>query len=84
MPADIEQLNESVLEKDWPMVGKTAHRMKSAIDGMGIGALKKSIRDLEANAKQENDVTSIPQQVSDIGNYLHKVMQQLQTDYPTN
>lgn len=84
MPADIEQLSISTTEKDWPMVGKTAHRMKSAIDGMGIGALKKSIRDLEANAKQENDIGSIPEQVNEIGSYLHKVMQQLRKDYPAN
>lgn len=84
MPADIEQLNVSAAEKDWPMVGKTAHRMKSAIDGMGISALKKSIRDLEANAKQENDIASIPEQIAEIGKYLHLVMKQLMKDYPAN
>lgn len=84
MPADIEQLYQSTQAKDWPMVGKTAHRMKSAIDGMGISALKMSIRDLETNAKQETDVFIIPEQVKEIGEYLHRVMEQLLRDYPAN
>ncbi|HJV20711.1 MAG TPA: ATP-binding protein [Sediminibacterium sp.] len=84
MPADIEQLYQSAREKDWPMVGKTAHRMKSAIDGMGIGTLKQPIRNLETNAKQENDVAIIPEQVKEIGDYMQRVMEQLLQDYPAD
>ena len=84
MPANVEYLAQAAEVKDWQLVSKTAHRMKSAIDRMGIRTLKQPIRDLELNAKQETDISIIPQQIKFIKDYLNLVIQQLIADYPTN
>lgn len=84
MPDDIEQLIQHTQKRDWPSVGKTAHKMKSAIDGMGISELKKKIREVETNAKQEVNVNSLPIQVKFIKDYLGLVMTQLKNDFPVN
>ncbi len=83
IPDDIEQLIQHTQKRDWPLVGKTAHKMKSAIDGMGIFALKKKIREVETNAKQEIGTTNLPIQVKFIRDYLDLVISQLKKDYPT-
>ena len=84
MPNDLEQLIQHTQRRDWPLVGKTAHKMKSAIDGMGIAELKKKIREVESNAKQEVNVNSLPVQVKFIRDYLSLVMNQLKNDFPQN
>ena len=82
MPADIELLKQYTSDNNCEMVSKTAHRMKSAIDGMGIQALRATIREVETLGKTATDIDPIHGLVNHITGILTEVMQQLQRDYP--
>ena len=47
MQTEIQHLIKAGEEKEYEKMSKVAHKMKSAIDGLGISALKQTIRDIE-------------------------------------
>ncbi len=47
MPINIEQLRKAGTEKNYEVISKVAHKMKSSIDLLGIHSLKYTIRKLE-------------------------------------
>jgi PAS domain S-box-containing protein len=55
MPESLEHLIKTARENNYEQMSKTAHKMKSSIDSMGITSLKETIRELEAvNPGNEN------------------------------
>ena len=48
MVTELRQMIISVQAKRYHELSRSAHKMKSAIDGLGINSLKKPIRDIEA------------------------------------
>jgi hypothetical protein len=53
VPQNVQDLKKAMLEEDWEQVGKTAHKLKSTIDSMGIKSIRQEIRTVEANARQK-------------------------------
>ena len=49
MPESLENLIKMAQEKNYEQMSKTAHKMKSSIDSMGIHSLKDTIRELETS-----------------------------------
>lgn len=58
MVVELRQLVAADEAEDYGRIHQIAHKMKSAIDGLGIGSLKQPIRDLE-NIKSPNADTAI-------------------------
>ncbi len=83
MPTDMQVLEKSALEKNWETTERTAHRMKSAIDGMGISQLKNTIKQIELGAKSEHPQSTLPL-IFQLNKDLNKAMDQLKKDYPIN
>ncbi len=81
MPTDMLLLEKSAIEKNWGMTERTAHRMKSAIDGMGISQLKNTIRQIESAAKNKK-TTTILSSITELNIVLAQVIHQLHHDYP--
>lgn len=82
MPTDMEQLTKSASEDDWKKVEKTAHRMKSALRGMGIKAAAnkvKLIEDMASNGKLDQSIYS---HIKELNETIRKVLSQLNEDYP--
>lgn len=82
MPTDMELLDNSASKKDWKMVEKTAHRMKSAIRGMGIEKAVKPIKLIEEMAQTKPNDLDLLNQIKILNGILIMVIQQIKTDYP--
>lgn len=81
MPQSMKELQEHSAAGEWELMGKTAHKMKSTIDSMGIVSLKQDIRTLEMNGKQQLDLENIPQMVMHVNTILDQTISQLKKDF---
>ena len=55
MPESLDNLVKFAQDKNYEQISKTAHKMKSSIDSMGISSLKDIIRELEATKADNNN-----------------------------
>jgi len=60
VPPQVQGMQEAAATADWAKVGNLAHQLKSNFDIVGITVLQQPIRDLETYARQQNNVTAIP------------------------
>ncbi len=56
VPQNIQELSNAADAENWDQVGKTAHKLKSTVDSMGIKAIRQEIRTVEANARKQTAV----------------------------
>jgi PAS domain S-box-containing protein len=80
VPQNMDELMKAVQTEQWDQVAKTAHKLKSTVDSMGIKSIKQEIRTVEANAKQKTQVEEIPALVERIGTVIHECIGQLQAE----
>lgn len=82
MPSDLELLEKSAQIRDWEMVERTAHRMKSAIRGMGITVAVKQVKQVEEIAHKRPIDLNIHPLIKELNQILRNVLTQIKTDYP--
>jgi len=80
VPQNMQDLKNALQAENWEQVGKTAHKLKSTIDSMGIKSIRQEIRTVEANAKQMESLTEIPGLVERIDNVIKECIGQLQAE----
>ena len=80
VPQNVQDLKKAMQEEDWEQVGKTAHKLKSTIDSMGIKSIRQEIRIVEANARQKESLQDIPSLVANIDAVIGECIGQLQTE----
>ena len=80
VPQNVQELKNAMQSENWEQVGKTAHKLKSTIDSMGIKSIHKEIRAVEANAKQMEGLTDIPGLVDTIDRVISECIGQLQAE----
>ncbi|MBN9383047.1 MAG: PAS domain S-box protein [Chitinophagaceae bacterium] len=80
VPQNLDELVKAVQAENWDLVAKTAHKLKSTVDSMGIKSIKQEIRTVEANAKQKTQIEEIPALVEKIGTVIHECIGQLQME----
>ena len=83
MPIDMDHLAKSAAEEDWKKVEKTAHRMKSALRGMGIKAEANKVKLIEQMASTQQIDQIIHKHIQELNETLTKVLTQLNDDYPS-
>ena len=82
VPANLRELNTSLQNKNWDMVSKMAHKLKSTLDSMGIHSISQDIRIVEQTAKTREFLDNIPALVATISNVVEKSIEQIQHDVP--
>ncbi|HLI93018.1 MAG TPA: ATP-binding protein, partial [Puia sp.] len=80
VPQNLQELKNALAAKNWEMVAKTAHKLKSTIDSMGIKSIRDQIRTVEANAKQGESLETIPALVETIDSTITDCIVQLQAE----
>ncbi|HXD77278.1 MAG TPA: PAS domain S-box protein [Puia sp.] len=80
VPQNLQELKTALAAENWEQVAKTAHKLKSTIDSMGIKSIRDQIRAVEANAKQMQAVADIPGLVDTIDNTIRECVIQLQAE----
>lgn len=69
MPQALIQMKEAYDQKNWMMLGKTAHRIKSSFSGLAINSVAQDIKSLESLSKN----ATLPEQ--EIKETLNRVAQ---------
>ena len=77
---NMQELKNALGVENWDQVGKTAHKLKSTIDSMGIKSIRQEIRTVEANAKTKEDLEAIPALVARIDAVIVECIGQLQAE----
>ena len=80
VPQNMQDLKNALHEENWDLVGKTAHKLKSTIDSMGIKSIRQEIRTVESNAKQKDSLHSIPSLIGTIDSVIQECIGQLQAE----
>jgi CheY-like chemotaxis protein len=80
VPGNLDDLVGAVQSENWDQVAKTAHKLKSTVDSMGIKSIRQEIRTVEANAKAKTQVEEIPGLVNKIGSVINDCIVQLQAE----
>jgi CheY-like chemotaxis protein len=80
VPASVVSLETAMLRQDWPNVAEMAHKLKTSFDTMRVSRLKPLIRKLEADAKKQENLTTIPEQVEHISNLTRTLLNQLRLE----
>jgi len=80
VPQNVLELKKALNEENWDQVGKTAHKLKSTIDSMGIKSLRQEIRSVEMNAKQKESLQELPTLIGTIDSVIKECIIQLQTE----
>ncbi|HXB93404.1 MAG TPA: PAS domain S-box protein [Puia sp.] len=80
VPQNVNELKNALQAENWDQVGKTAHKLKSTVDSMGIKSIRQEIRSVEANAKQKQSLGDIPALVATIESVIDECIGQLKTD----
>jgi HPt (histidine-containing phosphotransfer) domain-containing protein len=80
VPLNLKDLNVSLDNENWEMVSKTAHKLKSTIDSMGIISIKEDIRIVELNAKKKESLTNVPVHIRKINDVIDACIRQLESE----
>jgi CheY-like chemotaxis protein/HPt (histidine-containing phosphotransfer) domain-containing protein len=80
VPQNLQDLKNALQEKNWDLVGKTAHKLKSTIDSMGIKSIRQEIRTVEANARQKEGLDAVEPLVTTIDAVIRECIGQLQAE----
>jgi hypothetical protein len=80
VPQNMQDLKNALQDENWEQVGKTAHKLKSTIDSMGIKSIRQEIRTVEANAKQQDSLQEIPALVAMIDSVILDCISQLKAE----
>ena len=84
MPVNINTLRAALENKDWEMMWKTAHKMKSTIDSLNINELRQDIRAIEYAGKTLEGLVAVPMQVQKVEQVLQLCLDDLQQKYDSN
>jgi PAS domain S-box-containing protein len=77
VPQNMQDLTKALEAENWEQVGKTAHKLKSTVDSMGIKSIRQEIRTVEANARQKQGLEEVPALVDKIGSVIRDCIEQL-------
>jgi len=80
VPQNMQELDKAVEAGNWDQVGKTAHKLKSTVDSMGIKTIRQEIRTVEANARSGQSIQEIPALVNKISSVINACIEQLQEE----
>jgi PAS domain S-box-containing protein len=80
VPQNMRELTKAMEDGNWEQVGKTAHKLKSTVDSMGIKSIRQEIRTVETNARQKQSLEQVPPLVEKIGSVIDICIEQLRSE----
>lgn len=79
-PSAIEQLEKSLLSKDFVTLKSVAHKMKPSFSFVGVNSLKDKVEELEKNALQPTDINTMNLLINEIKTVALKAVKELQNE----
>ena len=81
IPQSLADLQQHAAAEDWEALGKSAHKLKSTIDSMGINALKQDIRALEGFGRKRENISLIPGLVQKVVTDMNACLNAIRRDF---
>jgi HPt (histidine-containing phosphotransfer) domain-containing protein len=81
VPQDLEGVKEGIAEKDYKRVYSCAHKMKPALDFLGLKVAFEEILQIEAWAKAEGDKKDIKELVKSVKQQVKDAVKELKKDF---
>ena len=81
IPQSLSEIRQQCDKKDWEALGKSAHKLKSTIDSLGILSLKQDIRLLEGYGRNKENISGIPGLVDKIVEGMENCMALVRKDF---
>ena len=81
IPQALTEIRKQCNQKDWEALGKSAHKLKSTIDSLGIVSLKQDIRLLEGYGRNKENISGIPELVDKIVGGMESCMELVKKDF---
>ena len=63
-PKQLGEMQAAVDSQDWPLLGATAHKIKSSIRGMGIHSLVDDALSLEQDGKTQQNLDTVTERLA--------------------
>jgi HPt (histidine-containing phosphotransfer) domain-containing protein len=63
VPKDMVHLENHLMNKEWELLGKTAHKLKSSVGNLGMNELRDFFLYIEQNGKEGTNLDQIPHYV---------------------
>ncbi|MFN8250900.1 MAG: PAS domain S-box protein [Ferruginibacter sp.] len=77
VPQSVQEMKDALEKKEFEKLRSIAHKIKPAIDNMGISSLHKVIRDIEKNAAESPDIFFLSDHVATTEKVITAVTEQL-------
>lgn len=83
VPITVHAMQAAAEKKDWMTVSALAHKVKSTIDTMKMESIKETIRFVESNAREENNLPDVQRGVQEVCDVLMQVVDEINTELAT-
>ena len=81
IPQSLADIQQHAAAENWEELGKSAHKLKSTIDSMGINALKQDIRALEGFGRKRENLALIPALVGKVVTDMNACLEAIRKDF---
>jgi HPt (histidine-containing phosphotransfer) domain-containing protein len=76
-PLYISELEQALANKDWPKVSSCAHKIKPTFSYVGREDAKNHMQMIEHNARELNDLESLPKAFQELTDFIQVLNKQL-------
>lgn len=80
VPKDMHNLEMHLHNKEWEMLGKTAHKLKSSVGNLGLNQLRDIFLYIEQNGKEETNLDKMPAYVKLAVEGIEKLFQDIEAE----
>jgi HPt (histidine-containing phosphotransfer) domain-containing protein len=81
IPGLVKEMSDAYEKRDFPELGRVAHKIKPNLDNMQIASLTQTIRDIEMMGKTGTDSPELSAMISQVQTVVEKVIGQIKVDH---
>jgi len=80
VPKDMHNLELHLHNKDWQLLGKTAHKLKSSIGNLGLTQLRDLFLFIEQNGREGTNIDKIPNYVQNTVEGINQLLKDIEIE----
>ena len=80
VPKDMLNLELHLQNKDWELLGKTAHKLKSSVGNLGLTKLRDLFLFIEQNGREATNIDKIPNYVQNTVEGINQLLKDIEIE----
>jgi len=80
VPKDMLNLELHLQNKDWELLGKTAHKLKSSVGNLGLTQLRDLFLFIEQNGREATNIDKIPNYVQNTVEGINQLLKDIEIE----